>query len=754
VSAALPWQEPVLVATKLHAPNLRPEYVSRGELVARLVAGSDRRLTLLCAPAGWGKTTIISEWSASPDEVRPFAWLLLDPGDDDPVRFFRYLIGALRTVEPSLGEDALARLPGAGSELVDAVLPPLINELAESPLRSVLVLDDYHFVRNELIHAGIAYLLHHAPRTLHLVIASRADPPLRLARLRASGEVTEFRATELGFSSEEAGALLNGSLSLGLDPSDVELLQVRAEGWAAGLQLAGLSLQAQVDRHRFVQAFAGDNRQIGEYLRELLAERPEGLLRFLLRTSILDRLCASLCDAVTGDEDGESRLDEIHRSNLFLVPLDSHGEWHRYHHLFRDLLHTELERKERSLLPELHRRAAAWHKAEGKVDEAIHHATAAGDFADAAELIAEHWRWFVVQLGEGETATRWLDRLPTELVTGDARLCVVRGWIALISGRQDELQEWLRLAEACPPPPGPLHSIFSSIDSIIAQLDALTAIQAGDVGRAIGAGLRLLELETDTGSQGFGVASVVLGVSFYYAGELSKAERALDAGLPSLGPTPIRPALFAGLAHRALIHAENGELANAARLCSEAEERIAEWRLAEDIWAAPVFLASGKVLELQGDMVAAESAYAHAVVLARRGARRVDLILASIWLARLKRRRGDHAAARLLAREAREALTRCPDPGVLAELLAQTERSLQLGASAGVAPVLAADLELSERELTVLRLLAGDLSQREIGAELFISLNTVKGHVRSIFRKLRVNNRSEAVVRARETGVL
>jgi LuxR family maltose regulon positive regulatory protein len=756
VGAAVTSPGQVLVATKLHVPRVRPGFVSRAELVARLVAGGERKLALVCAPAGWGKTILLSEWSASPDESRPFAWVSLDPEDDDPVRFWSYLIGALRTVEPALGDEALARLPSAGRSLVEVVLPSLINELAGSSLRCVLVLDDYDLVHNELVHASVTYLLRHLPRTLQLAIASRADPPLPLARLRASGEVTEIRTEELRFNDEEAGSLLNGSLDLGLELSDLELLQARTEGWAAGLQLAGLSLRTQANRQAFLQAFAGDDRQIGEYLQELLAEQPAALRAFLLQTSILERLCAPLCDAVTGGDDASLRLEEIHRSNLFLVPLDSRGQWYRYHHLFRDLLRSELARSQRSLLPELHRRAAAWHKAEGTLDETIAHATAAGDFAEAAQLIAENWRWFVIELGQGETATRWLDRLPREAVLEDARLCFVRGWIALISGRQHEVEEWLRAAEACPPPPAtPLHTdVFSSLHSGIAQLRAIQALQSGDVQRAIEAGRRSLELEPDTASQGYAVASIVIGASFYFAGELRDADAALGAGLRGLGSDPVRAALFVGLGYRALIHAENGQLAHAEPISAEADQRIESWRLDEYVWATPAFLARGTLLELRGEVAAAESAYAHATKLARRGGRRLDLALALISLARLKRRARDHAGARSLAREARQALAACPDPGVLRELLTRTERSLQLASAPASAPVLAADLELSERELTLLRLLASQLSQREIGSELFISLNTVKGHARSIFRKLGVNSRTDAVARGRELGLL
>src|SRR5689334_13745884 len=300
---------PVLVAAKLHVPALRAGLVSRGELVGRLADAGERKLVLVCAPAGWGKTSVLSQWHAA--EPGAFAWVSLDPGDDDRVRFWSYVIGALRTVAPQVGEAALAALPNAAGDLADAVLPSLLNELAAAGRRLVLVLDDYHCVRNESIHASVAFLLRHLPPNVQLAIATRADPPLPLASLRAAGEILEIRAAQLRFSDAEAGALLNGSLALGLEPADVALLRERTEGWPAGLRLAALSLRDQDDPKAFVASFAGDDRQIAEYLHEFVAAQPRQLREFLLRTSVLERLCASVCDAVTGRSDGVARLEEI-----------------------------------------------------------------------------------------------------------------------------------------------------------------------------------------------------------------------------------------------------------------------------------------------------------------------------------------------------------------------------------------------------------------------------------------------------------
>jgi ATP/maltotriose-dependent transcriptional regulator MalT len=721
--------------------------------VARLIE-EGRKLTLVCAPAGWGKSVLLGEWQAAREESRSFAWVSLDRGDSDAVRFWSYVIGALGMIEPQFGLASLAALPAAGPDLIDVVVAPLINDLAASSHRIVLVLDDYHVLRAEGVHESVEFLLHHLPKNIHLAIACRADPPLPLATLRARGEITEVRAEELRFSGSEADELLNGSLGLGLDQREVEVLRARTEGWAAGLQLAALSVRAQEDRRAFIEEFAGDDRQIGDYLHEVLEDQPAAVRTFLLRTSILERMCAPLCNVLTGVGDGAARLEQVERSNLFLFPLDSHRKWYRYHHLFRDLLRHELAHAHPELVDELHHRAAAWYRDEGEVDEAIAHATAAKDFGGACELIAQHWRRVVFHLGQVETVARWLDRLPRNWAMGDARLCLARGWIAVLLGRHEEVRECLSAAESCPPAPGPLYAIASSIDSAVAQLRATHFLLSGDVGRATAAARRVLELEPDHASLGHAVANVNLGAALFFAGALAEAAVVLEAGLLRLRGEDWRTAaVISGLGYRAAICADGGRLVEAERTAAETRELIDSWQQGEGAWAAPALQATGKLFEQLGDVAAAEAAFSRAVVLARRGGRRLDLAHALISLARVERRRRKHDAARSFAREARQVLTACPDPGVLSELLRKTERALQLGPRAPAAP-LPLDLELSERELAVLRLLTGDLSQREIGSQLYVSLNTVKGHVRNIFRKLGVATRAEAVSRARELGLI
>jgi len=744
----------VLVATKLHVPQPRRGLVPRPELVARLT-GERRKLILICAPAGWGKTVLLSEWHASAEETRAFAWVSLDRGDSDPVRFWGYVVAALQGIAPDLGESALAALPTAGAALVDAVVAPLINELIASAQQLVLVLDDYHLVHAEPIHDSIAFLLRHLPDNVQIAIASRADPPLPLASLRAAGEITEVRAAELRFSNSEADVLLNDSLGLDLGSSEVELLQLRTEGWAAGLQLAALSVQAHQDRRAFVDEFAGDDRQIGDYLNEVLDDQPARLRDFLLRTSILERMCAPLCDALTEAGDAATQLEQAERANLFLVPLDSHRDWYRYHHLFGDLLRHELARSHPELVAELHRRAAAWHRDHDDVDEAIAHVTAAEDFEEAGELIAQHWRRLVFHLGEVETVIGWLDRLPREILLTDPRLCLARGWIAVLLGRHDEVLEYLSAAESCPPAPGPLYAIATSLDSAIAQLRATHALLCGDVARAREAAQEAVGLEPDGTSLARAVASISLGAALHFAGETGEADAALTEGLERLRAESWRTAaVIAGLGYSASIHAETDRLLQAEQLAGEAERLIESWQHGEGAWAAPASHARGKLLEAGGDLAGADHAFARAATLAGRGGRRLDLAQALISHARLERRRRDEAAARSLAREARRVLEECPDPGVLAELLRKTESTLHIQARRTPETMLPADLELSERELTILRLLATALSQRQIGSELYISPNTVKHHARNIFRKLGVSNRAEAVTRARELGLI
>lgn len=737
--------EPVLVATKLHAPDLERGFVPRDVLVVRLAGGVKGRLALVCAPAGWGKTTLLSQWRIAERKHRPFAWVSLDPSDDDPVRFWSYVVGAVRTVVPGFGGVTLAALPNAGPALIDVVLPRLINELAELDTPVVLALDDYHVITDELVHASLGFLLQHAPRTLQLALATRTEPPLPLAKLRAAGKLVEIRADDLRFDGAEAESLLNGALALGLEAEDVARLQERTEGWPAGLQLAALSLRTRTDRGAFVRELSGDDRQIGDFLGEVIDAVPERLREFLLRTSVLERMCGPLCEAVVGDPDAGALLAEAYRTNLFVVALDERGHWFRYHHLLRDLLRSELARREGSSVRDLHARASAWHWRAGDVDEAIVHAIAAGEADSASDMIAAHWHPFL-QAGP-RTVERWLDGLGEEVVEADARLCVARSWTLMLTGRFDAAEAVLDAAER-----NPLRGVapdgLGTLEGKVALTRASLAYMRGDVARTAALASTALD---EAAPAARALSGMLTGAARCFAGDGPGAIAVLEPTRRILEGAPAPQMRLTTLGTLAAVRLDAGEVEAAAHLIADAEQLIDESGFTESPTASLARTGAGMLSEARGELDEAERLYARAAVLAGRARWPLDHAHALLAHAALKRRRRDLAGARALAREARGVLTTAPDPGALTDRLAALERTLQLAAAA---PRERVEGDLSERELAVLRLLATDLSQREIGAELFVSFNTVKTHTKTVFRKLGVSSRADAVARGRELGLL
>ncbi|ORA07632.1 hypothetical protein BST14_27005 [Mycobacterium arosiense ATCC BAA-1401 = DSM 45069] len=374
----------VLLATKSEPPAIRAQLIERAGLIDTLSTEPSRKLTLLSAPAGWGKTTLLAQWVRGADDRRRRGWLSLDASDNEPARFWACAIVALGKAVPGVAPRALKHIT-MGADVRRVVLPTLLDELAAIDYQIALVLDDYHLVENRTVHEQVAFVVERMPQTFQLVIAARSDPMLPLARLRARGELLELRAEQLRFEAGEAADLFGGVLGLELTDAQVQLLFRRTEGWAAGLYLAGLSLAGRIDAAAFIQTFAGDNRHIVDYLMaEVLEGQPSHLREFLLRTSILGRLSGRLCDAVLETSDSASVLEKIERENLFVVPLDMSRQWYRYHQLFGELLRTELRRSEPDLVTDLHRRAADWFKREGLVDEAVPHLVAGGDIAHSA----------------------------------------------------------------------------------------------------------------------------------------------------------------------------------------------------------------------------------------------------------------------------------------------------------------------------------------------------------------------------------
>jgi LuxR family transcriptional regulator, maltose regulon positive regulatory protein len=426
-----------LLATKLHLPRLRPGFVPRPRLAGRLDEGLARGLVLVCAPAGYGKTVALADWARR--SGRPVAWLSLDPGDNDPVRFWRHVVAAVGPARAGAAGRVLPLLGAPPPSSFAGLVTALVNELAAQPGdgEPVLILDDYHLIDAGPVHESLLLLLEHLPPGLQVVLASRSDPPLPLGRLRARGQLAEPGAAELRFTTGEAAALLQqvaGEASSALSGADVAALTARTEGWAAGLQLAGLSLRGQVDTAGFVAAFSGSHRYVLDYLTgEVLEHLDEQVRDFVLETSVLERLSGELCDAVTGRAGSQVLLEQVEQAGLFLMPLDDVRGWWRYHHLFADLLRARLQAERPARAVALHRAAAAWHAEHDLADDAVRHALAAGDTVWAARLIEQHFD-ATYHRGQRATIHRWLAALPADLVHTRARLLLVQAWMAVVGG--------------------------------------------------------------------------------------------------------------------------------------------------------------------------------------------------------------------------------------------------------------------------------------------------------------------------------
>src|SRR5215470_9450904 len=529
----------VLLGAKLHVPRPPPGFVARPRLAGRLDEGLSRRLILVCAPAGSGKTALLAAWASGGQW--PVAWLSLDEGDNDPARFWRYVAAALERSRPGIS-GRIGPLLGPALQSFEGVVAALVNELADCPPagQALLVLDDYHLIGARQVHASVQFLLGYVPPGLHLVLAARSDPPLRLSRLRARGEFTELRAGDLRFTEAEAAALLRGAAGAaapGLTGSAVEALTARTEGWAAGLRLAGLSLQSQSDPDAFVAAFSGSHRYVLDYLAEEVLDRQDPQVReFLLETSVLDRLSGDLCDAVTGGSGGQAMLERIERAGLFLLPLDDVRSWWRYHHLFAGLLQARLRAERPGQVPALHRAAGTWCEEHGLAGDAVHHAVAAGEAAWAARLIEQHFDAYFLR-GESATIQRWLAALPAELARSRPRLCVAQAWKALLATEVEAAEASLDAAEralahaavdeAFEPFVGTGASLLVNVPAAIALERAYLAELRGDTdGAAMFASQALARL--GEGEQMLdSVTRMQLAAADWLRGRAGQAERAL-----------------------------------------------------------------------------------------------------------------------------------------------------------------------------------------------------------------------------------
>ena len=560
-----------LLETKLHLPATHGRLVERPRLATHLARATTAALTLVSAPAGFGKTTLIADLATRAKASARVGWLSLDRGDDDPVTFWTYVIEAIERAAPGVGSGARGILVG-GPASVDAALTTLLNALAADSDPLVLVLDDLHAVESPAVHEGLSYVVDHLPPSAHIVIGTRADPPMPLARLRSRGALLEIRATDLRFTEEEAASYL-GAMGLSLSSEDVATLESRTEGWVAALQLAALSLQGRPDPTTFIEAFAGDDRYIVDYLvEEVLRRQPVELRDFLLQTSILGRFTGSLADAVTGRGGGQSTIDDLDRANLFVVALDDRRQWYRYHHLFAGVLQAHLAAEHAADIPELHRRASAWFEGQGERGEAIDHALRAGDTERAADLV-ERSMTEMRRLRREASLARWIGAIPRDVVERRPVLAVGYAGAVLSLNQWDRVEELLDGAE---------RQLTANADVVVvdaAELQRLPAMielyrgalakMRGDLTANIAHARRVLELVGDEDPLGRGGAETMLGLAYWEQGDLEAGYAWYARGMASLEAAGFTTDVVGAGIIGADIRVAEGRLRDAARVYEE-----------------------------------------------------------------------------------------------------------------------------------------------------------------------------------------
>ena len=736
----------VPIETKLHAPGPREEWVERAGLIEDLI-GATAKLVLVDAPAGFGKTTVVAQWRASAMESRPFAWISLDQGDNDPARLWWYITHALRRACPGLGgETALPEHPVQLRDLAGTLLPNLVNELAALSAPVVLVLDDYQVVTEPSCHEQIAFLLLHCPSSVQVVLITRTDPPLPLAALRAAGDLAEIRVPQLRFGPAEAAQLVRAIPGADLSEPDLAILVGRTEGWPVGLYLAALSLRGHPAPSAFVRQFTGDNRFIADFLaEEVLGRQPDEIRQFLARTAILGRFCAPLCNTVAGSANAAEIIDLLERENLFVVPLDEIRQWFRYHSLFAQVLRGYLARTDPGIVPVLHERASAWHRKSGSVDEAIEHALGAGDFTGGIGLIAGHW-YAYVDSGRIATVRGWIDLLGDSVISAEPVAAHCAAWIAALAGDQESVRRWLAVMAAARSEE-PLPDGMRSLRSSAALLRGVFGFEGYRVMRESAAAA--VELETDPASPWYALARTALGFSRYLSGEPEAAEGPLEEAVSSAAEISLVRML--SLSVLALAAVERGKLARAEELAQAALSLGSRSAASETPPASLAYVAAGAAYAAQGQFQQARLELEQAIQFRRRvpGTSPWPTVEALVMLAQVLVNMGDRSGAAAVIDEARLVLVSVPDPP--AALLARLVR-LEQQATGRRATSLADPL--TERELAVLSLLQGTLSLREIGQELHLSANTIKTHTQAVYRKLGISTRRDAVEKGRKAGLL
>jgi LuxR family transcriptional regulator, maltose regulon positive regulatory protein len=640
-----------LVSTKLRPSQSRPRLVARPRLTEKLDPEAGRRLTLVSAPAGFGKTTLVGEWAEERAAGgHPVAWLSLDGGDNDPVRFLSYLVASLRTLEEGFGEVVLAVLRTPEPPRIEALTGILLNEISAPPGELDLVLDDYHLINSECVHRAISFLLEHLPEGAHLVVSSRVDPPLPIARLRARGQMAELGAAELAFTREEAGAFLKGVM--GLDPSaeDVSKLEGRTEGWIAGLQLAALSMRDREDVSGFIEAFSGSHRDVLDFLAgEVLERQPELVGDFLLKTSILESLTGPLCDVLTGRSNGQAMLERLERENLFVVALDDERRWYRYHHLFADFLRGRLERENPGLAGELHLRASAWYEENGLISEAIGHAFSTSDHERAARLI-EQGIPAALRRGEFPSVLRWLEALPEEAKRRRPRLLPRHAVALTLTGRPDDVEPLLEEAEQLAETTAKQDRSF--LLGYAAAVRSWHARLRGDAPRAVEHARHALSLLPDEDLDQRSFAASGLGFALRITGDLAAADEALAEALELARAADHSYGTLSTMVWRARVQMELGHLREAQDSFGRALRFVAERDVGLLPAAGIAHIGMGALLYERDELDEAERELEEGVRLAERAREVGNLVWGYVTLSRTRLAQGDEEGALEMAREA------------------------------------------------------------------------------------------------------
>jgi LuxR family transcriptional regulator, maltose regulon positive regulatory protein len=644
-----------LLATKLYLPRLQAGFVARPRLLDQLGQALGRDLILVCAPAGFGKTALLADWARQ--GRWPIAWLSLDAADNDPARFWRHVVAALDPACPGIAGQLGPLFGPPSPRAFEGLVEALINELAPGQDPILFVLDDYHLIEAPQVHASLGFLLEHRPLGLRLVLSSRADPPLPLARLRARGQLTELRALDMRFTLEETAALLVEAVGPDVPEDAVAALAARTEGWVAGLQLAALSLRGHGDPDSFVASFSGSHRYVLDYLtEEVLDRQPVEVRGFLLETSVLDRVSGALCDAVTGRTDSQVMLERVERANLFLVPLDEVRGWWRYHHLFAELLRARLQRQQPERIAVLHRNAAAWLEEHGLADEAIRHALTAGDTVGAARLIERHFDALFFRRGEGATVQRWLAAIPAEIASSRPRLLLARSRLALVGGRLEAAGQLLDAAERAQAgaagvegePFGPSADRGSWLVNVPAAVTTQRAYLAALRGDAEGAAAFASQALAVIGDDEWMLASHARGylsLAEWMRGRLTEAEQLLSSIITQWRAAGERALAVRGCHHLGQIQRAQGRL----------DAALGTYQQAVDIAAVPGrphlpaagtgYVGMAEVAYQRGELDTALRHVTEGISLARQSDHTQPLANGLVTLAWIRQAQGDGAGA-------------------------------------------------------------------------------------------------------------